>query len=60
MCLDCYRFADLVPVMVSCGGSLTGNICLRYAGNSAYYVAVRPDRNVEPVRQFACFAADVH
>jgi len=29
-------------------------------GNSAHYVAVRPDRNPEPVRRFECFTADLH
>src|SRR3984893_16051406 len=29
-------------------------------GNSAHYVAVRPDRDPEPVRRFECFTADVH
>ena len=29
-------------------------------GNSAHYVAVRPDRDAEPVRRFACFTADLH
>jgi hypothetical protein len=29
-------------------------------GNSAHYVAVRPDRDPEPVRRFACFTADLH
>ena len=29
-------------------------------GNSAHYVAVRPDRDVEPVRRFECFTADLH
>ena len=27
-------------------------------GNGAHYVAVRPDRDPEPVRRFACFTAD--
>jgi hypothetical protein len=29
-------------------------------GNSAHYVAVRPDRDGEPVRRFECFTADLH
>jgi hypothetical protein len=29
-------------------------------GNSSHYVAVRPDRDPEPVRQFECFTADLH
>jgi transposase len=29
-------------------------------GNSSHYVAVRPDRDPEPVRRFDCFTADVH
>src|SRR5258705_13852527 len=29
-------------------------------GNSAHYAAVRPDRDPEPVRRFACFTADFH
>lgn len=29
-------------------------------GNSAHYVAVRPDRDTEPVRRFDCFTADLH
>jgi len=29
-------------------------------GNSAHYVAVRPDRDVEPVRRFECFTADLY
>ena len=29
-------------------------------GNSSHYVAVRPDRDEEPVRQFDCFTADLH
>jgi hypothetical protein len=29
-------------------------------GNSAYYVAVRPDRDSQPVRRFECFTADLH
>lgn len=29
-------------------------------GNSSHYVAVRPDRDEEPVRRFACFTADLH
>jgi len=29
-------------------------------GNSAHYVAVRPDQDLEPVRRFACFTADLH
>jgi len=29
-------------------------------GNSAHYVAVRPERDVEPVRRFECFTADLH
>ena len=29
-------------------------------GNNAHYVAVRPDRDQEPVRRFECFTADVH
>jgi transposase len=28
-------------------------------GNSAHYVAVRPDRDGEPVRRFECFTADL-
>ena len=29
-------------------------------GNSAHYVAVRPDQDPEPVRRFECFTADLH
>jgi len=29
-------------------------------GNSAHYVAVRPDRDPEPVRRFECFTAELH
>jgi hypothetical protein len=29
-------------------------------GNTAHYVAVRPDRDREPVRRFECFTADLH
>src|SRR5947208_1720125 len=29
-------------------------------GNSAHYVAVRTDRDAEPVRRFECFTADLH
>jgi hypothetical protein len=29
-------------------------------GNSAHYVAVRPDRDPDSVRRFACFTADLH
>src|SRR5438445_458159 len=29
-------------------------------GNQAHYVAVRPDRDPEPVRRFECFTADLH
>jgi transposase len=29
-------------------------------GNSAHYVAVRPDRDPDSVRRFDCFTADVH
>ena len=29
-------------------------------GNSAHYVAVRPDRDPDPVRRFDCFTADLH
>jgi transposase len=29
-------------------------------GNSVHYVAVRPDRDPQPVRQFECFTADLH
>jgi transposase len=29
-------------------------------GNSAHYVAVRPDRDPMPVRRFECFTADLH
>jgi transposase len=29
-------------------------------GNSTHYVAVRPDRDAEPVRRFDCFTADLH
>lgn len=29
-------------------------------GNSAHYVAVRPDRDPEPVQRFECFTADLH
>ena len=29
-------------------------------GNFAHYVAVRPDRDPEPVRRFECFTADLH
>jgi transposase len=29
-------------------------------GNSSHYVAVRPDRDPNPVRRFDCFTADLH
>ena len=29
-------------------------------GNRTHYVAVRPDKDAEPVRRFACFTADLH
>jgi hypothetical protein len=29
-------------------------------GNASHYVAVRPDPDPEPVRQFKCFTADLH
>ena len=29
-------------------------------GNSAHYAAVRPDRDMEPVRRFECFTADLY
>lgn len=29
-------------------------------GNSTHYVAVRPDRDAQPVRRFECFTADLH
>jgi transposase len=29
-------------------------------GNSMHYVAVRPDRDPQPVRRFECFTADLH
>src|SRR5229473_1619969 len=29
-------------------------------GNAAHYVAVRPERDAEPVRRFECFTADLH
>ena len=29
-------------------------------GNSAHYVALRPDRDPEPVRRFECFTADLY
>jgi len=29
-------------------------------GNASHYVAVRPDRDPEPVRQFGCFTADLY
>jgi transposase len=29
-------------------------------GNESHYVAVRPDRDSEPVRKFACFTADLY
>src|SRR5262245_49759168 len=29
-------------------------------GNSVHYVAVRPDRDPQPVRRFECFTADLH
>jgi hypothetical protein len=29
-------------------------------GNSAHYVAVRPDRDPNSVRRFECFTADLH
>jgi transposase len=29
-------------------------------GNGVHYVAVRPDRDPEPVRRFECFTADLH
>ena len=29
-------------------------------GNSARYVAVRPDQDADPVRRFECFTGDLH
>ena len=29
-------------------------------GNESHYVAIRPDRDPEPVRRFACFTADLY
>ena len=29
-------------------------------GNGAHYVAVRPNRDLQPVRRFECFTADLH
>lgn len=29
-------------------------------GNSAHYVAVRPDQDSQPVRRFECFTADLY
>ncbi len=29
-------------------------------GNGAHYVAVRPERDPQPVRRFECFTADLH
>src|SRR5499433_4200573 len=29
-------------------------------GNESHYVAVRPDRDPQPVRQFGCFTADLY
>src|SRR5258708_39095328 len=29
-------------------------------GNGVHYVAVRPDRDSQPVRRFECFTADLH
>jgi transposase len=29
-------------------------------GNSSHYVAVRPERDAQPVRRFECFTADLH
>jgi len=29
-------------------------------GNSTHYVAVRPERDAEPVRRFECFTADLY
>ncbi len=29
-------------------------------GNSAHYVAVRPDRDPDPIRRFECFTTDLH
>jgi transposase len=29
-------------------------------GNGAHYVAVRPDRDADPVRRFECFTAELH
>jgi hypothetical protein len=29
-------------------------------GNGAHYVALRPDRDLQPVRRFECFTADLH
>src|SRR6267378_4104132 len=29
-------------------------------GNGMHYVAVRPDRDPQPVRRFECFTADLH
>ncbi len=29
-------------------------------GNAMHYVAVRPDRDLQPVRRFECFTADLH
>jgi transposase len=29
-------------------------------GNASHYVAARPDRDPEPIRQFGCFTADLY
>jgi len=29
-------------------------------GNQSHYVAVRPDRDPQPVRRFGCFTADLY
>jgi hypothetical protein len=29
-------------------------------GNTSHYMAVRPDRDPDPVRRFECFTADLH
>jgi transposase len=52
------------PAAAPSGGLGTGGDAPHAAGidvgNGAHYVAVRPDRDPDPVRRFECFTADLH
>ena len=55
---------ELARRLRSAGPGLGGR-CIPHAagidvGNSAHYVAVRPDRDPDSVRRFECFTADLH